>query len=199
MKADWVKVNPAQGSGDGQVSVASQAEYQGRLPRQSVLTWKAVNCADVPRTVMQKGKPEWVDIADTASAPKEGKVVTISGVSNSRRLTFSLGTGDLDLTLPESYTAASLSTQNGAEITGDPGAVDVYNFSIAFTVDANDDVEAKTRQIIVTDEGGHQDVCLLTLAAGEAYLRVQEGDITLDYLGTPVTVQVESNTDWTVE
>lgn len=199
MKADWVKVNPAQGSGDGQVSVASQAEYQGRLPRQSVLTWKAVNCADVPRTVMQKGKPEWVDIADTASAPKEGKVVTISGVSNSRKLTFSLGTGDLDLTLPESYTAASLSTQNGAEIAGDPGAVDVYNFSIQFTVDANDDVEAKTRQIIVTDEGGHQDVCLLTLAAGEAYLRVQEGDITLDYLGTPVNVKVESNTDWTVE
>lgn len=52
---------------------------------------------------------------------------------------------------------------------------------------------------IVTDEGGHQDVCLLTLAAGDAYLRVAEGDIQLDYQGNPVTVNVESNTDWTVE
>ena len=52
---------------------------------------------------------------------------------------------------------------------------------------------------VVTDEGGHQDVCLLTLAAGDAYLTVQEGDINLDYQGTPVTVQVESNTTWTVE
>lgn len=198
-KADWVKVNPAQGSGDKEVGVSSYAEHSGRNTRSTILTWKAVNCQDVQRTVLQAGKPEYVDIADTASAPKEGKVVTISGVSNSKKLTFSLGTGDLELTLPESYTAASLPTQNGAEIAGDPGAVQAYDFSIAFTVPANEEVEAQTRQIIVTDEGGHQDVCLLTLAAGEAYLRVQEGDINLDYHGTPVTVTVQSNTEWTVE
>ena len=67
------------------------------------------------------------------------------------------------------------------------------------TVPANTEIDPQTRQVIVTYEGGHQDVCLLTLAAGDAYLRVAEGDIQLDYQGNPVTVNVESNTDWTVE
>lgn len=198
-KADWVKVTPASGSGDKEVNVASNAEHTGRNARNTVLTWKAVGVADVPRNVIQAGKPEYVDIADTASAPKEGKVVTISGESNSKKLTFSFGTGSLELTLPENYTANSVQTANGAEIAGDPGALQMYAFSISFTVPENDDVEAKSRQIVVTDEGGHQDVCLLTLAAGDAYLTVQEGDINLDYQGTPVTVQVQSNTEWTVE
>lgn len=181
------------------MNVASNAEHTGRNARNTVLTWKAVGVADVPRNVIQAGKPEYVDIADTASAPKEGKVVTISGESNSKKLTFSLGTGSLELTLPENYTANSVQTANGAEIAGDPGALQMYAFSISFTVPENEDVDAKSRQIVVTDEGGHQDVCLLTLAAGDAYLTVQEGDINLDYQGTPVTVQVQSNTEWTVE
>ena len=144
-------------------------------------------------------RDRYVDIADTASSEKTGKVVTISGISNSRKLTFSLGTGDLDIALPDNYTANSVQTTNGTAIAGDPGALSVYNFSIAVTVPANTEIDPLTRQVIVTDEGGHQDVCLLTLAAGDAYLRVTEGDIQLDYLGTPVTVNVESNTDWTVE
>lgn len=169
------------------------------MARTTVLTFKAAHCEDVLRTVNQAGKPEYVDIAESAAAEKTGKVVTISGVSNSKKLTFSLGTGDLEIDLPNSYNANSTDTVNGAEIAGDPGAQAVYNFSITVTVPANETVDPKTRQIIVTDEGGHQDTCLLTLAAGDAYLRVTEGEISLDYQGTPVTVKVESNTEWTVE
>lgn len=198
-KASWAVVEPSKGSGNKEVSVKSSAEHTGRLARTTVLTFKAAYCQDVQRTVNQAGKPEYVDIADSAAAEKTGKVVTISGVSNSKKLTFSLGTGDLDITLPDSYNANSISTANGAEISGDPGALAVYNFSIAVTVPANESVDPKTRQIIVTDDGGHQDVCLLTVAAGDAYLRVTEGEISLDYLGTPVAVKVESNTEWTVE
>lgn len=198
-KASWAVVEPQKGSGDKEVSVKSSAEHTGRLARTTVLTFKAAYCPDVQRTVNQAGKPEYVDIAESAAAEKTGKVVTISGVSNSKKLTFSLGTGDLEMTLPGSYNANSIDTVNGANIAGDPGALSAYNFSISVTVPANDSVAPKTRQIIVTDEGGHQDVCLLTVAAGDAYLRVAEGDINLDYQGTPVTVNVESNTDWTVE
>ena len=198
-KASWAVVEPSKGSGNKEVSVKSSAEHTGRLARTTVLTFKAAYCQDVQRTVNQAGKPEYVDIAESAAAEKTGKVVTISGVSNSKKLTFSLGTGDLDITLPDSYNANSISTANGADISGDPGALAVYNFSIAVTVPANESVDPKTRQIIVTDDGGHQDVCLLTVAAGDAYLRVTEGEISLDYLGTPVTVNVESNTEWTVE
>lgn len=198
-KANWVKVNPSNGSGNVNVNVSSTAEHTGRVARTTILTWKAANVANIERTVSQAGKPEYVDVVDAASADKAGKVVTISGVSNSKKLTFSLGTGDLTITLPSSYTANSVSTSNGANISGDPGAVAEYNFSISITVPANTSTTAKTRQIIVTDEGGHQDVCLLTSAAGDAYVTVAEGVIELDYQGTAVTVEVKSNTSWTIE
>lgn len=199
-KANWVKVTPASGSGDATVNVSSTAEHTGRKARTSVLTWKAANVADITRTVSQAGKPEYVDIADAASADKAGKVVTISGESNSAKLTFSLGTGELtNISLPATYTANSVSTSNGAAISGDPGASAKYTFSISITVPANNDIAAKSRQIIVTDEAGHQDVCTLTSAAGDAYVTVQSGTIELDYLGTAVPWTVESNTSWSVE
>lgn len=199
-KANWVKVTPASGSGDATVNVSSTAEHTGRKARTSVLTWKAANVADVARTVSQAGKPEYVDIADAASADKAGKVVTITGVSNSAKLTFSLGTGNLtNITLPSTYTANSISTSNGAAISGDPGANAEYNFSITISVPANNEIVAKTRQVIVEDEAGNRDVCTLTSAAGDAYVTVQSGTIELDYKGTAVPWSVESNTAWTIE
>lgn len=199
-KANWLKVDPSQGSGNATVNVSSTAEHTGRKARTTTLTWRAANVADVVRTVSQAGKPEYVDIADAASADKAGKVVTISGVSNSAKLTFSLGTGNLtDIVLPSTYTANSVSTNNGAAINGDPGASSEYNFSISITVPANNEIDAKTRQIIVEDEAGNRDVCTLTSAAGDAYVTVKEGTIELDYLGTAVPWSVESNTTWTIE
>lgn len=198
-KASWIKVDPASGSGNANVKVSSTTEHTGRVARTTILTWKAANVADVQRTVNQAGKPEYVDIDDAVSADKAGKVVTISGVSNSKKLTFSLGTGDLTITLPSTYTANSVSTSNGANINGDPGATAVYNFSIVITVPANTSTSAKTRQLIVTDEGGHQDVCTITSAAGDAYVTIAAGVIELDYKGTAVTVEVKSNTNWTIE
>ena len=199
-KAKWLEVSPSQGSGNATVNVSSTAEHTGRKARTTTLTWKAANVANITRTVSQAGKPEYVDIADAASADKLGKVVTISGISNSAKLTFSFGTGDLlDITLPSTYTANSVATNNGAAISGDPGATAEYNFSISITVPANNDITAKTRQIIVENEAGNRDVCTLTSAAGDAYVTVQEGTIELDYLGTPVPWTVESNTSWTIE
>lgn len=198
-KANWVKVTPSSGSGNATVNVSSTAEHTGRVVRTTILTWKATNVADIQRSVNQAGKPEYVDIADAASADKAGKIVTIAGKSNSQKLTFSLGTGNLSVTLPSTYTANSVSTNNGAAISGDPGASVEYNFSISITVPANNTTSAMSRQIIVTDSAGHQDVCTLTSAAGDAYLTVQAGDIELDYKGTAVAVSVESNTNWTIE
>lgn len=198
-KANWINVSPSSGSGNATVNVSSNATHTGRILRTTVLTWKSANVADVQRTVNQAGKPEFVDIADAASADKGGKVVTISGVSNSKKLTFSLGAGNLNISLPSSYVANSVNTQNGANISGDPGAIAEFPFSITINVPANPSTTALSRQIIVTDEGGNQDVCELTSAAGDAYITVQEGIIELDYLGTPVTVSVQSNTNWTIE
>lgn len=195
--AGWLNLNPTSGENNASVYVGAK-EHTGREARTTTLKWIAANVEDVERAVNQAGKPEWVSIAESASADKAGKVVTISGVSNSKKLTFTLGTGDLTITLPSSYTANSVSTSNGANISGDPGAVAEYNFSISITVPANTSTTAKTRQIIVTDEGGHQDVCLLTSASGDAYVTVTEGVIELGYKGTAVTVEVKSNTSWRI-
>lgn len=199
-KANWLKVDPSQGSGNATVKVSSTAEHTGRKPRTTTLTWTAANVANVVRNVSQAGKPEYVNYnSENASADKVGKLVTISGKSNSAKLTFSFGSGNLtDITLPNTYTANSVSTNNGAAISGDPGATAEYNFSIAITVPANSDIGEKTRQIIVTDEAGNTAICTLRSAAGDAYVTVQEGTIELNYLGTPVSWSVESNTSWTI-
>lgn len=198
-KASWVKVGPSQGSGNATVNVSSLSEHSGRKVRTTILTWKAANVEDIQRTVKQAGKPEFVDIADSISADKEGKVVTIGGITNSQKLTFSFGIGDLVLTLPSTYNANSVSTNNGSIIAGDPGALAQFPFTISITVPANTEITPKTRQLIVTDEAGNQDVCVITSAAGDAYVTVAEGDIELDYIGSPVAVQILSNTNWTIE
>ena len=198
-KASWLNVTPTQGSGNATVSVSTSAEHSGRNARTTTLTFTAANVEDVVRTVSQAGKPEYVDIAESASSDKSGKTVTISGKSNSSKLTFSLGSGTLGISLPSSYTANSVSTNNGAAINGDPGASAEYNFAISIVVPANTGTTALTRQIVVTAADGKQDTCTLTLAAGDAYLRVAVGTIELDYKGTAVSVAVESNTDWTIK
>ena len=199
MKADWVKVNPQGGSGDAIVNVSSHAPHTGRTARTTILTWKAAQVDNVEKSVAQAGKPEFVDVADAASADKGGKVVTISGVSNSPRLIFSLGTGNLAVTLPTTYIANSVSVQNNATIPGDPGAAAEYNFSIQVTIPANEGTSSLSRQIVVEDNAGNRDVCLLTQAAGDAYITIAMSVIELDWQGTPVAVEVKSNTDWTIE
>lgn len=198
-KASWVKVDPSQGSGDATVKVSSIAEHSGRKARTTTLTWVAANVSNVVRNVSQAGKPEYVTMESSASADKEGKIVTIIGKSNSAKLTFSFGSGDLELNLPVSYTANSVTTSNGAAISGDPGATAEYDFSIPILIPANPDITEKSRQLIVTNEAGTTAICTIRSAAGDAYVIVQEGTIELDYLGTAVSWTVESNTSWTIE
>ena len=198
-KASWLNVAPTSGSGNGRVNVSSTAEHTGRNARTTTLTFTAANVDDVVRNVSQAGKPEYVDIAESATSDKAGKTVTISGKSNSSKLTFSLGSGTLSINLPSTYTANSVSTSNGSAISGDPGASAEYNFSISIVVPANTGTASLTRQIIVTAADGKQDTCTLTLAAGDAYLRVDVGTIELDYLGTAVSIEVESNTSWSIK
>lgn len=197
-KANWLKVDPSQGSGDATVKVSSIAEHSGRKARTTTLTWVAANVSNVVRNVSQAGKPEYVTMESSASADKEGKIVTIIGKSNSAKLTFSFGSGDLELDLPVSYTANSVTTSNGAAISGDPGATAEYDFSIPILIPANPDITEKSRQLIVTNEAGTTAICTIRSAAGDAYVTVQEGTIELDYLGTAVSWSVESNTTWTI-
>ena len=76
----------------------------------------------------------------------------------------------------------SVSTENGANISGDPGATQQYAFSIQFAnVGANPTITAKSVQLIVTDDGGHTATCTITQAAGDPVLSVSPESVTLDW------------------
>lgn len=197
-KANWLGVNPASGSGNGTVNMSSVAAHTGRTARTTTATFKANGVTDVPVTVNQAGKPEFVTIAENAAATKAGGNVTIAGKSNSTKLKFTLGSGALTISLPASYTANSVQTNNDVAITGDPGAAAEYDFSIVITVPVNGGVTELTRQITVTDAGGHTDTCNLTQAAGDPKLTVSKTVVDLTWEGTAVSIAVTSNTSWSV-
>lgn len=196
-KATWCTVNPTEGSGNKTVNVSGET-HTGRTARQTTLTITAANVEPVTVQVNQAGKPEYVDSQDTAAVVKDGQVLTISGKSNSRKLTFSLGTGTLEMELPATYTANSVTTTNGEPINGDPGQNAEYDFSIQFTVARNESIRDLTRQLIVTDEGGHTDTCLITQAAGDSTLSVSKNTIELAYTGEAQSFDVISNASWKI-
>lgn len=198
--ASWVTPNKTQGSGNDTVSWTG-SEHTGRSSRTTTATFSASGVESKTLTIIQAGKTEFVSMDDTATVQKTGGTVTISGTSNSSKLTFSLtGTDNIGLTLPSTYTANSASTNNGASITGDPGATQQYSFSITFTnIGANTGTSALTAQLTVTDNAGHTDTCTITQAAGDAMLSISPTTINLTAAGVADnSVTVTSNTNWTI-
>ena len=195
----FVTLDKDGGSGNGTVTASANSNNTGRNARQVNITFSAANCDPVVRTLIQKGKGEASSIQASAAAQKQGQTLTLTGISNSKSLEFRKGTDNIGLTIPSTYLANTVSTQNGADITGDPGATAEYPFSIQFSVPANTGIDAKTCQIIVTDDGGNTHTCLITLAAGDAYLTVGQPSGELNWDGSnTVTISVESNTTWSI-
>lgn len=204
--ASWLNPSKTSGSGNDTVNVGANSDNTGRNARSTNMTFKAANVADVVRQVTQAGKPEFVTIENAKSVVKGGvATLTITGTSNSSKLTFSLASGGtLPVTLPSSYTANSVSTNNGAAISGDPGASAEFPFSIAFTnIGANPTINERSVQLIVTDNAGNTATCLITQAAGDPVLEVSPESVQLDWNAATqsgsASFTVTSNTNWTVE
>lgn len=197
--ASWARPSKTQGNGNDTVAW-SAPEHTGRSPRQTQAVFAASGVTSKALTIIQAGKSEFVEMDDTGTVSKAGGTVTISGTSNSSDLTFSLtGANGIGLVLPTKYLANSVQTNNGAAISGDPGATQQYAFSITFSnILENTSVSALTSQLTVTDNAGHTDTCTITQAAGDAYLTIEPTTINLTAAGTAVNVTVESNTSWTI-
>lgn len=198
--ASWVEPNKTSGSGNDTVSWVGDVNT-GRNSRQTTAVFSASGVESKTLTIIQAGKTEFVDIADTSAVAKSGGTVTITGTSNSSKLTFSLtGSNNINLTLPSSYLAASVNTNNGAAITGDPGATGEYTFSITFTgISANATITALSSQLTVTTNNGTTDTCAITQAAGDPYLTISPTTINLTAAGVADSaVTVSSNTSWDV-
>lgn len=201
--ANWANPSKTTGNGNDTVSWSASA-HTGREARQTTATFAASGVESKTLTIIQSGKTEFVSFdSATAAVDKAGGTLTITGTSNSSKLTFALtGTNGIGLTLPSTYLANSVNTNNGTAISGDPGASQQYTFSITFTgIDENTTISSKTSQLTVTPNSGSSaaQTCTITQAAGDAYLTISPTTITIPAAGTPAqSVTVSSNTNWTI-
>lgn len=200
-KFGFVTVDPVSGSGDQAVSISGD-KYTGRLERTANLIVVTNGGVQKALLVNQAAAAESVTSGSpTATVAKTGGNVTITGKSNSTKLTFAATPAKengLTLQLPENYTAAGKRTANGAIIANDPGATGEFVWSITISnVPANVSVEELVATLSVTAAGGQKAQVTITQAAGDSTLEIDRETINLDVNGSAQTVNVTSNDEWT--
>nr|DAG90152.1 MAG TPA: hypothetical protein [Herelleviridae sp.] len=200
-KFGFVTVDPVSGSGDQAVNFSGE-KHTGRLRRTINLTVTTNGGAKKALVVNQAAAAEVVrSDSPNASVQKTGGNVTITGKSNSTRLTFAVmpaKENGLTLQLPANYTAAGRTTANGAVIADDPGASGEFVWSITISnVPANVKIEELTATLKVTATGGQTANVTVTQAAGDSTIKLDKEAINLDVNGTQQTVDVTSNDSWT--
>ena len=150
-KDSWLTVNPMAGEGNATLT-NSGTIHKGRLERQTVVT-AVVKGIEAAKSYQVKQEPtaEYITLDQTSFDVGEGaSTITVSGKSNSPKITFSLGTGnDIPIVLPANYTANGLLTVNGTLIPDDPGAVDEFVFSMQIPIPKNT-VGKRTGKVSVT-------------------------------------------------
>ena len=200
-KIGFVTVNPVSGSGDLAVNFSGD-KHTGRLQRTINLMVTTNGGAKKALVVNQAAAAEVVrSDSPNASVQKTGGNVTITGKSNSTKLTFAVAPAKengLELRLPAYYTAAGKITGNGDIIANDPGAAGEFVWSITISgVPANATIEELTATLSVTAAGGQIANVTVTQAAGNSTIELDKNTINLDVNGTQQTVNVTSNDSWT--
>lgn len=200
-KFGFVTVDPVSGSGDQAVSISGD-KYTGRLERTANLIVVTNGGVQKALVVNQAAAAESVTPdSPTATVAKTGGNVTITGKSNSAKLTFAATPAEengLTLQLPENYTAAGKQTANDAIIADDPGATGEFVWSITIpNVPDNVSIEELVAMLSVTAAGGQKAQVTITQAAGDSTLEIDKGTINLDVNGSAQTVNVTSNDEWT--
>lgn len=203
LKIGFVTFNPGSGDGNQAVTVSGE-KYEGRVQRTQRVEFGAKSGGvKKSATINQAAVDEFVKINSTASVEKEGGAVTISGTSNSTKLTFSLTpdkTHPLELEMPASYQAAGKATNNGAAIANDPGATGGFAFSIVFSgIEANTNINDLVSTLKVTTAGGQTANTVITQTAGDPFLEIDKEVINLDANGTPQTINVNANIGWAIK
>ena len=159
-------LTPKTGTGNAKVSI-SCSERTGRVDTSPVTFTAKMNGFSVSKSVsvVQKGKPEFVTVNNSAVAvDKKGGTVTITGVSNTSKLSFSCPDNEVTFS---NYTANGASATNGVAIAGDPGASAQYAFSIPVTISANTTESSKRYTMTVTTESEEVATVVFTQIASD--------------------------------
>lgn len=198
-------VNPSTGSGDTTLKVKAQTANRGnRVKQTATFTVTAPGVTGSKQfTANHLPSAEFVsfDNGSTQAVDKAGGKITITGTSNSSILTFTKGSGEIITTdiSALSYTANGSSATNGVEIDDDPGASAKYAFNIQLDATANDTIESRTQQITVKAESTSVSATItLNQTAGDPTLEVSPTSVDVPQDGSEVSVQVTTNTTFTV-
>lgn len=203
VKQNGVVVSPSTGSGDTTLQVKAETANRGnRVVQLATFEVEGAGVSEKKQFVASHlPANEFIDFDNKKPAvDKGGGTVTLTGKSNSRKITFSKGNGDIigaNLAAIK-FTANGVEATSGTAISGDPGAKAKYGFSLTLTAAANETVQARTQQIIATAEGGQKATATLSQTAGDPFIEVAPTKIDVPQDGSAVQVTVDTNTTFTV-
>lgn len=203
VKQNGVVVNPSTGSGDTTLQVKAETANRGNRVAQ-IATFEVEGAGVTEKKqFVAKHLPadEFIEFDNKNPAvDKGGGTVTLTGKSNSSKITFSKGTGDIISAniAAIKFTANGVGATSGTAILGDPGAKAKYSFSLTLTAAANETIQARTQQIIATANGGQKATTTLNQTAGDPFIEVTPTSIDVPQDGKAVQVTVDTNTTFTV-
>lgn len=203
VKQNGIVVSPSTGSGDTTLQVKAEIANRGnRVNQIATFEVEGTGVAMKKRFVANHlPAAEFIEFDNKNPAvEKGGGTVTLTGKSNSKKITFSKGTGDIinaDLGAIK-FTANGAEATSGTNISGDPGAKAKYNFSLTLTAAANETIKARTQQIIAMASGGQKATVTLNQTAGDPFIGVAPNEIDVPQDGSAVQVSVDTNTTFTV-
>lgn len=203
VKQNGIVVSPSTGSGDTTLQVKAETANRGnRVVQLATFEVEGAGVA-VKKQFVASHLPadEFIEFDNKKPAvDKGGGTVTLTGMSNSKKITFSKGTGDIIGANIEAikFTANGVAATSGIAISGDPGAKAKYKFSLTLTAAANGTIQARTQQIIATADGGQKGTATLTQTAGDPFIEVAPTSIDVPQNGSVVQVTVDTNTTFTV-
>ena len=203
VKQNGIIVSPSSGSGDTTLQVRAEAADRGnRVAQSATFEVEGTGVAEKKQFVANLlPADEFIKFDNTSPAvDKGGGTVTLTGNSNTSKITFSKGIGDIitaDIAAIQ-FQANGSSATSGTAISGDPGAKGKYKFILTLTAAANETIQRRTQQIIAMASGGQKVTTTLNQTAGDPFIEVTPNSIDVPQNGLSVQVTVDTNTTFTV-
>lgn len=203
VKQNGVVVSPSTGSGDTVLQVKAETANRGnRVVQLASFEVEGTGVAVKKQFVARHlSAAEFIEFDNKSPAvDKGGGTITLTGKSNSQKITFSKGTGYIISANVAAikFTANGVEATSGTDISGDPGAKAKYSFSLTLTAAANETIQARTQQIIATAKGGQKATATLNQTAGDPFIEVAPTQVDVPQDGSAVQVTVDTNTTFTI-
>lgn len=203
VKQNGVVVSPSTGSGDTILQVKAETVNRGNRVVQIATFEVEGSGVSVKKQFVASHLPanEFIEFDNNSPAvDKGGGIITLTGKSNSQKITFSKGTGEIiNANIAAiKFTANGVEATSGIAISGDPGAKAKYSFSLTLTASANETIKSRTQQIIAVASGGQKAMVTLKQTAGDPFIEVVPNTIDVPQDGSVVQITVDTNTTFTI-